>query len=75
MADHVRRLPGCVLSDAAHRQISMGGGVELATELATELAVMAGVDAAHIFPLGSETATREVAAAFRSARGVPARRV
>ncbi len=74
MADHARSLPGCVLSDAAHRQISMGGGVELAIELATGLAAMPGVDALHIFPLGSETATREVAAAFRSVRGVPARR-
>jgi methylenetetrahydrofolate reductase (NADPH) len=78
MADHVRRLPGCMLSDAAHRQISMGGGIELATqlatELATELAAMPGVDALHIFPLGAEVETREVAAAFRSARGVPAQR-
>ncbi|MDQ3720666.1 MAG: methylenetetrahydrofolate reductase [Actinomycetota bacterium] len=74
MADHVRRLPGCVLSDAAHRQISLGGGVELATQLATDLAELPGVDALHIFPLGAETQTREVAAAFRSARGVPAQR-
>jgi methylenetetrahydrofolate reductase (NADPH) len=74
MADHVRRLPGCLLSDAVHRQISMGGGIELATELATRLASTAGVDALHIFPLGSETATREIAAAFRSARGVATRR-
>jgi hypothetical protein len=48
--------------------------MELATELATELAAMPGVDALHIFPLGAETETREVAAAFRSARGVPAQR-
>ena len=74
MADHARNLPGCVLSDAAHRQISMGGGIELATQLATELASTSGVDALHIFPLGSEPATREVAAAFRSARGVSAQR-
>jgi methylenetetrahydrofolate reductase (NADPH) len=74
MADHVRRLPGCVLSDAAHRQIRMGGGVELAVELATELAGMAGVDALHIFPLGSEAETPAVAAAFRAVRGVPERR-
>ncbi len=63
-----------LLPDAAHRQISMGGGVDLATELATELAVTSGVDALHIFPLGAETETRDVAAAFRSARGVPAQR-
>jgi methylenetetrahydrofolate reductase (NADPH) len=74
MADNVRRLPGCLLSDAAHRQISMGGGLDLATQLATELASTPGIDALHIFPLGAETETREVAAAFRSARGVPARR-
>ena len=40
MADHVRALPGCVLSDTAHRQISLGGGLELATELAVELAAI-----------------------------------
>ena len=74
MADRVRRLPGCLLPDAAHRQISMGGGIELAAYLATELAGMSGVDALHIFPLGAEAETREVAAAFRSARGVPAQR-
>ncbi|MCA1681175.1 MAG: hypothetical protein LC777_20655, partial [Actinobacteria bacterium] len=74
MADNVRRLPGCLLSDAAHRQISLGGGLDLATQLATELASTPGIDALHIFPLGAETETRAVAAAFRSARGVPARR-
>lgn len=75
MADHVRRLPGCLLSDAAHRQVSRGGGLELATDLATELATMPGVDALHLFPLGAETETRAVAGAFRTARGVPAQRV
>jgi methylenetetrahydrofolate reductase (NADPH) len=74
MADNARRLPGCVIPDGAYRQISSGGGVGLATELATELAVMAGVDALHIYPLGAEEETREVAAAFRTARGVPAQR-
>jgi methylenetetrahydrofolate reductase (NADPH) len=72
MADHARRLPGSLLPDAAYRQISMGGGVALAIELATELATTPGVDALHIYPLGAEDATREVAAAFRSTRGVPA---
>src|SRR5919201_3618865 len=38
MAEHARRLPGCLLPDPAYRQISMGGGVALAAELATELA-------------------------------------
>jgi len=74
MADQARRLPGCLLPDAAHRQVSMGGGLELATVLATELAAVPGVDALHVYPLGAEAATREVAAAFRSARGVPAQR-
>jgi hypothetical protein len=57
-----------------YRQITRGGGLELATELAMELAGMPGVDALHVYPLGAEAATREVAAAFRSARGVPAQR-
>src|ERR671934_2607135 len=70
MAEHARRLPGCLLPDPAYRQISMGGGVSLATELATELADTRGVDALHIYPLGAERATREVASAFRSRRGV-----
>jgi methylenetetrahydrofolate reductase (NADPH) len=74
MAEHARRLPGCLLPDRAYRQISMGGGVALATELATELAGTPGVDALHIYPLGAEPATREVAGAFRSCRGVPAQR-
>jgi methylenetetrahydrofolate reductase (NADPH) len=74
MADRARRLPGCVLPDAMYRQITRGGGLELATELAMELAGMPGVDALHVYPLGAEAATREVAAAFRSARGVPAQR-
>jgi 5,10-methylenetetrahydrofolate reductase len=74
MADRARRLPGCLLPDAMYRQISTGGGLELATELAMELAGIPGVDALHIYPLGAEVATREVAATFRSARGVPAYR-
>ena len=74
MAERARRLPGCLLPDRAYRQISMGGGVALATELATELAGTPGVDALHIYPLGAEPATREVAGAFRSCRGVPAQR-
>jgi methylenetetrahydrofolate reductase (NADPH) len=75
MADHARRLPGCLVPDDAYRQISAGGGVALATRLATELADTPGVDALHIYPLGDEEATREVAAAFRTARGVPAQRL
>jgi methylenetetrahydrofolate reductase (NADPH) len=74
MADRARGLPGCVIGDAAYRRICAGGGVELAGELAVELAGLSEVDALHIFPLGAEAATREVAAAFRTARGAPARR-
>jgi methylenetetrahydrofolate reductase (NADPH) len=74
MADRARRLPGCLIPDVAYRQIANGGGVELATELATKLAMTPGVDALHIYPLGAEAATREVAAHFRSARGAPAQR-
>jgi 5,10-methylenetetrahydrofolate reductase len=74
MADRARRLPGCLLPEAMYRQISTGGGLELATELATELAAISGVDALHIYPLGAEVATREVAATFRGARGVAAYR-
>ena len=74
MADQARRLPGCLIPDAAYKQIGAGGGVELATELATELAAMPGVDALHVFPLGAEAATRDVAGAFRAARGAPVQR-
>jgi methylenetetrahydrofolate reductase (NADPH) len=74
MADNVRRLPGCVLPESADRRIRAGEGVDLAVELATELAAMPGVDALHVYPLGAEVETRDVAAAFRNARGVPERR-
>lgn len=74
MADRARKLPGALLTETAYHRIVTGGGVELATELAVELAAMPTVDALHIFPLGAETATRDVAAAFRSARGAPTRR-
>jgi methylenetetrahydrofolate reductase (NADPH) len=74
MADQARRLPGCVVPDAAHRQIRTGGGVALAAQLATQLADMPEVDVLHIYPLGDEEATREVAGAFRSSRGAPAHR-
>jgi 5,10-methylenetetrahydrofolate reductase len=74
MADQARRLPGCEVPDAAYKQICMGGGVALATQLATELADTPEVDALHIYPLGDEEATREVAGAFRSRRGAPAHR-
>ena len=74
MADRARELPGCVLPDAAHRRIVLGDGLRLAKELARELAGIAAVDALHIYPLGAESATRDIAAAFRTARGAPAYR-
>ncbi len=74
MADRARELPGCVLPDAAHRRIVLGDGLRLAEELARELAGIAAVDALHIYPLGAESATRDIAAAFRTARGAPAYR-
>ena len=74
MADNVRRLPGCVLPAAADRRIRTGGGVDLAIELAAALAAVPGVDALHVYPLGAEAQTRDVAAAFRSARGAPPQR-
>ena len=60
MADNVRRLPGCLLPEAADRRIRTGGGVTLAVELAAELAAVPGVDALHVYPLGAEVETRDV---------------
>src|SRR2546430_17296096 len=74
MADRARELPGCVLPDAAHRRIVLGDGLRLAKELARELAGIAAVDALHIYPLGAESATRDIAAAFRTQPGAPAYR-
>ncbi len=74
MADNVRALPGCQLPESADRRIRAGGGVNLAVELAAELAAVPGVDALHVYPLGAEVETRDVAAAFRSARGASERR-
>src|SRR5918997_181917 len=74
MADNVRRLPGCLVPESAARRIRAGGGVDLAVELAAELAAVPGVDALHVYPLGAEVETRDVAAAFRSARGASERR-
>lgn len=74
MADHARQLPGSLVPDSAYERIARGEGVELANELASQLAIVPGVDALHVFPLGAEAATRDVAAAFRSARGIPTRR-
>ena len=60
--------------EPACAQIRRGGGIELARELAAGLAGVSRVDALHVFPLGAEAATREVAAEFRVTRGINSRR-
>ena len=60
--------------ERARAQIIRGGGIDLARELAAGLAGVARVDALHVFPLGAEAATREVASEFRVTRGVSAQR-
>ena len=74
MAERAARLPGVVIPDGAAREIAGGRGVALATRLASELAAVDAVDALHVFPLGAERETREVAGAFRAAKGAPATR-
>jgi methylenetetrahydrofolate reductase (NADPH) len=74
MAERAGALPGVAIPETAMAQIHNGGGIELARELAGRLAGIARVDALHVFPLGAEAATREVAAEFRVARGVSAQR-
>jgi methylenetetrahydrofolate reductase (NADPH) len=71
MAERAARLPGVVIPDAAAREIAGGRGIELACRLAAELATVDGVDALHVFPLGAERETPEVAGAFRAALGMP----
>jgi 5,10-methylenetetrahydrofolate reductase len=74
MAERAARLPGVVIPASAREEILAGRGVQLARALAAELAVLDGVDALHVFPLGAERETPEVAGAFRAARGMPAQR-
>ena len=75
MAERACALPGVAIPQQAAAQISRGGGIDLAGELAAGLARISRVDALHVFPLGAEAATREVAAEFRLARGVSAQRL
>lgn len=75
MAERACALPGVAIPQRALTQIGRGGGIDLACELAADVASIPRVDALHVFPLGAEAATREVAAAFRVARGVSARRL
>ena len=74
MTERACALPGVAIPERAVVQIRRGGGIELARELAAGLAGIPRVDALHVFPLGAEAATREVAAEFRVTRGVSARR-
>jgi methylenetetrahydrofolate reductase (NADPH) len=74
MAERAAGLPGVTIPPDARAEIDAGRGVELATALARELASLDGVDALHVFPLGAESETREVARAFRAALGMPAER-
>jgi methylenetetrahydrofolate reductase (NADPH) len=74
MAERACALPGVAIPQQALAQISRGGGIDLAGELAAGLARISRVDALHVFPLGAEASTCEVAAEFRVARGVSAQR-
>jgi 5,10-methylenetetrahydrofolate reductase len=75
MAERAGTLPGVAIPERALAQIRRGGGIDLAGELAAGLAGISRVDALHVFPLGAEAATREVAAEFRVGRGVSAQRL
>jgi methylenetetrahydrofolate reductase (NADPH) len=74
MVERAEALPGVAISDRARAEIRSGGGIDLARRLAGELGGIPLVDALHVFPLGAEAATRDVAAAFRVTRGATARR-
>jgi methylenetetrahydrofolate reductase (NADPH) len=74
MAERAGALPGVAIPRRARSEICHGRGIELARELAASLASVQRVDGLHVFPLGAEGATREVAAEFRIARGISARR-
>jgi methylenetetrahydrofolate reductase (NADPH) len=67
MVERAARLPGVLIPQDARREIAAGCGVTLACRLASELAAIEGVDALHVFPLGAERETREVAGTFRAA--------
>jgi methylenetetrahydrofolate reductase (NADPH) len=69
MADRASALPGVEIPRRSFDRIVAGEGVVLANQLAAELAAVPGVDALHVFPLGAERETVEVAASFRERRG------
>jgi methylenetetrahydrofolate reductase (NADPH) len=74
MLDRAERLPGVAIPEGAAREIAAGRGIALAGRLAGELAALDGVDALHVFPLGAERETPDVAGAFRAAKGAPSSR-
>jgi methylenetetrahydrofolate reductase (NADPH) len=74
MLDRAERLPGVSIPQGAAREIAGGRGIAVAIRLAAELASLDSVDALHVFPLGAERETPEVAGAFRAAKGMPAQR-
>jgi hypothetical protein len=61
-------LPGVEIPRRCRDRIIAGEGVVLAKELVAELAGVPGVDALHVFPLGAERDTVEIAASFRRGR-------
>jgi 5,10-methylenetetrahydrofolate reductase len=65
MADRASTLPGVDIPRRSRDRIMAGEGLVLAKELASELAAVPGVDALHLFPLGAERETVEIAASFR----------
>jgi methylenetetrahydrofolate reductase (NADH) len=65
MADRASTLPGVDIPRRSRSRIIAGEGMVLAKELASELAAVPGVDALHVFPLGAEQETVEIAASFR----------
>jgi methylenetetrahydrofolate reductase (NADPH) len=68
-----RALPSPIPETAA-RQITAGGGIDLAVETAMTLAGLDRVHALHVMSWGSEEQAGQVAAAFRAARGAPPER-
>ena len=74
LADTLNRVLPFDLPEPVYRQVAAGGGLDLAIETAIALAELPVVDALHVMAWGSEGAAGRVAAAFRSARGVPAER-
>ena len=73
MVDILNQTLPCQLPEKAAAQIAAGGGIDLAVETAMGLAGLDRVHALHVMSWGSEEQAGQVAAAFRAARGAPAR--